>query len=80
MRRRTWALGAAGALIAVLAAVASLCDQHESAVGVVVMLARHVRQLALVYTLRETNVPRPSWASMLGVPPFVVDKLVAHTS
>jgi DNA polymerase-3 subunit delta len=61
-----------------LAAVASLCDQRESAVGVVVMLARHVRQLALVYTLRETNVPRPSWASMLGVPPFVVDKLVAQ--
>jgi len=45
-----------------LAAVASLCDQRESAVGVVVMLARHVRQLTLVYTLRETNVPRPSWA------------------
>ncbi len=61
-----------------LAAVASLCDQRESAVGVVVMLARHVRQLALVYTLRETNVPRPSWAQMLGVPPFIVDKLVAQ--
>jgi DNA polymerase-3 subunit delta len=61
-----------------LAAVASLCDQRESAVGVVVMLARHVRQLALIYTLRETNVPRPSWATMLGVPPFVVDKLIAQ--
>jgi DNA polymerase-3 subunit delta len=62
-----------------LAAVASLCDQRESAVGVVVMLARHVRQLALVYTLRETNVPRSSWAPMLGVPPFVVDKLIAQS-
>jgi DNA polymerase-3 subunit delta len=61
-----------------LAAVASLCDQNESAVGVIVMLARHVRQLALVYTLRETNVPRPSWGQMLGVPPFVVDKLIAQ--
>jgi DNA polymerase-3 subunit delta len=61
-----------------LAAVAALCDQRESAVGVVVMLARHVRQLSLVYTLRETNVPRPSWGSMLGVPPFVVDKLIAQ--
>ena len=61
-----------------LAAVASLCDQRESAVGVVVMLARHVRQLALVYTLRQTNVPRSSWAAMLGVPPFVVDKLTAQ--
>jgi DNA polymerase-3 subunit delta len=61
-----------------LAAVASLCDQRQSAVGVVVMLARHVRQLSLVYTLRATNVPRPSWGSMLGVPPFVVDKLIAQ--
>ncbi len=61
-----------------LAAVAALVDQRESAVGVVVMLARHVRQLSLVYTLRATNVPRPSWGSMLGVPPFVVDKLVSQ--
>jgi DNA polymerase-3 subunit delta len=61
-----------------LAAVAALCDQRESAVGVVVMLARHIRQLAMVYQLRETNVPRPSWASQLGVPPFVVDKLTAQ--
>jgi DNA polymerase-3 subunit delta len=62
-----------------LAAVAALCDQRESAVGVVVMLARHVRQLALVYTLRETNVPRSSWPGMLGVPPFIVDKLLAQS-
>jgi DNA polymerase-3 subunit delta len=61
-----------------LAAVAALCDQRESAVGVVVMLARHVRQLSMVYTLRDTGAPRPSWGSMLGVPPFVVDKLIAQ--
>jgi DNA polymerase-3 subunit delta len=61
-----------------LAAVAALCEQRESAVGVVVMLARHIRQLSLVYTLRETNAPRPSWGPMLGVPPFVVDKLIAQ--
>ena len=73
----TDAIGAADRVRA-LAAVASLVDQRESAVGVVVMLARHVRQLALTYTLRETNVPRSSWASMLGVPPFVVDKLVSQ--
>lgn len=59
-----------------LAAVASLCDQRESAVGVVVMLARHIRQLALVHTLRTQSVSRAEWASRLGVPPFVVDKLV----
>jgi DNA polymerase-3 subunit delta len=61
-----------------LAAVASLCDQRESAVGVVAMLARHVRQLGLVHVARQTNVPRPQWAQHLGVPPFVVDKLVAQ--
>jgi len=61
-----------------LAAVAALCEQRESAVGVVVMLARHVRQLSLVYSLRDSATPRPSWGSMLGVPPFVVDKLIAQ--
>jgi len=61
-----------------LAAVGALCDQRESAVGVVVMLARHVRQMTLVHGLRDTGAPRGSWGSMLGVPPFVVDKLLAQ--
>jgi DNA polymerase-3 subunit delta len=61
-----------------LAAVASLCDQRESAVGVVVMLARHVRQLSTLHALRSANVPRSEWASRVGVPPFVVDKLLAQ--
>jgi DNA polymerase-3 subunit delta len=73
----TDAIGAADRTRA-LAAVASLCDQRESAVGVVVMLARHVRQLSLVHALRGDNVPRGEWASRLGVPPFVVDKLIAQ--
>ena len=61
-----------------LAAVASLCDQRESAVGVVVMLARHIRQLSLLHHMRTSQVPRSEWASRIGVPPFVVDKLVAQ--
>ncbi len=61
-----------------LAAVASLCDQRESAVGVVVMLARHVRQMAMLHKLRAANVPRPQWPQLVGVPPFVVDKLLAQ--
>ena len=61
-----------------LAAVASLCDQRESAVGVVVMLARHIRQLSVLHVLRSTNVPRPQWAQAIGVPPFVVDKLTSQ--
>ncbi len=61
-----------------LAAVASLCDQRESAVGVVVMLARHIRNLAQVHALRAAGTPRPEWGSRIGVPPFVVDKLIAQ--
>ena len=61
-----------------LAAVMSLCDQRESAVGVVVMLARHIRQLSLVHALRKQSVSRAEWGSRLGVPPFVVDKLIAQ--
>jgi DNA polymerase-3 subunit delta len=61
-----------------LAAVAALCDQRESAVGVVVMLARHVRQMALVYSLRDSNAPRSAWGPSLGVPPFIVDKLITQ--
>ena len=61
-----------------LAAVAALVDQRESAVGVVVMLARHVRQMSLVFSLRDQGVPRPTWAQALGVPPFLVDKLISQ--
>jgi DNA polymerase-3 subunit delta len=71
----TDAIGAADKKRA-LAAVASLCDQRESAVGVVVMLARHIRQLSMLHYLRSQNVPRPEWASRVGVPPFVIDKLI----
>jgi DNA polymerase III subunit delta len=73
----TDAIGAADTSRA-LVAVASLCDQRESAVGVVVMLARHIRQLTMLHHMRAQNVPRQEWASKIGVPPFVVDKLMAQ--
>ena len=73
----TDAIGAADRARA-LAAVAALCDQRESAVGVVVMLARHIRQLSLLHHMRTAQVPRNEWASRIGVPPFVVDKLIAQ--
>jgi DNA polymerase-3 subunit delta len=73
----TDAIGAADRARA-LAAVASLCDQRESAVGVVVMLARHIRQLTLLHVMRDQNIPRGAWGSRIGVPPFVVDKLAAQ--
>jgi DNA polymerase III subunit delta len=73
----TDAIGAADRPRAI-AAVSSLCDQRESAVGVVVMLARHIRQLSVLHHLRATNVARPQWAQAIGVPPFIVDKLAAQ--
>ncbi|MDB4956445.1 MAG: polymerase delta subunit [Myxococcales bacterium] len=63
-----------------LAAVASLCDQRESAVGVVVMLARHVRQMALLHAMRKQGVPKQELPSRIGVPPFIVDKLIAQAN
>lgn len=73
----TDAIGAADRVRA-LTAIASLCDRRESAVGVVVMVARFVRQLSLVHVMREQGVPRGTWSSRIGVPPFVVDKLTAQ--
>jgi len=73
----TDALGS-GDRVRALAAVTKLCDQHESAVGVVVMLARHIRQMSLIHALRSQNVPRNEWGSRIGLPPFIVDKVVAQ--
>ena len=73
----TDAIGAADRARA-LAAVASLVDQRESAVGVVIMLARNIRQLSLVHAMRAAGTPRGEWAARLGVPPFIVDKVAAQ--
>lgn len=61
-----------------LRAVSSLCDQRQSAIGVVMMLARHVRQLAQVVDATERGVPRRGLAREIGVPPFVADKLASQ--
>ena len=58
-----------------LAALASLVDQRQSAIGVVSMLARHMRQLALYRSARDSGMGKPDLGRVLGVPPFVVDKL-----
>lgn len=63
-----------------LAAVTSLIDQRQSAIGVIAMLARHVRQLALYRAGRDTGMGKPDLARALGVPPFVVDKLGRQAS
>src|SRR5437773_2623862 len=42
------------------------------------MLARHVRQMALVHVARAEGVAARDLPSVLGVPPFIVDKLAAQ--
>jgi DNA polymerase-3 subunit delta len=73
----TDAIGAAD-LPRALGAVASLADQRQSAIGVLVMLARHLRQLLLCHAARAEGLGRPQLPSRIGVPPFVVDKLLVQ--
>jgi DNA polymerase III subunit delta len=61
-----------------LTALAALFDQRQSAIGVVMMLARHVRQLAMAHASIQQRQPKAELARSLGVPPFIVDKIVAQ--
>jgi DNA polymerase-3 subunit delta len=61
-----------------LRAVARLFDQRESSVGVAMMLARHVRQLAAVREAIDARAARADIPRLAGVPPFAVDGLVAQ--
>jgi DNA polymerase III subunit delta len=73
----TDALGSAS-LGAALTAVHSLCEQRESAVGVVAMLARFVRQMSGVHHARAQGAAKSELPTRLGVPPFIVDKVIAQ--
>ncbi len=66
-----------GDRIGALRAVAKLFEQRESAIGVVIMLARHVRQLAIYQELVAQRTPPGEIARLVGVPPFVIDKSLA---
>jgi DNA polymerase-3 subunit delta len=67
-----------GNLPRAMAAVASLCEQRQSAIGVVVMLARHMRQLAMCHVAIAEQKPKSALPGFVGAPPFVVDKLMAQ--
>jgi DNA polymerase III subunit delta len=56
-------------------ALAALFDQRQSAIGVLVMLGRHMRQLGLYHAGLAERLPKGELARVIGVPPFVVDKL-----
>ncbi len=62
-----------------LAAVGSLAEQRQSAIGVLVMLARHLRQLALVHVARAEGADKRDLPGRLGAPPFLVDKLLVQS-
>ncbi|MBK7072514.1 MAG: DNA polymerase III subunit delta [Myxococcales bacterium] len=73
----TDAIGA-GDPTAALLAVDSLTEQRQSAIGVLAMLARHLRQLELCHVARAEGVGPRELPARLGVPPFVVDKLTSQ--
>jgi DNA polymerase-3 subunit delta len=67
-----------GDLPRALVAVAALCDQRQSALGVVMMLARHMRQLAICQDAIGERASKAEIARRAGVPPFIADKLAAQ--
>lgn len=62
-----------------LAAVASLCEQKQSPVGVVVMVARFMRQLGLCHVAAAKRLPRNEIAGMVGIPPYLVPKVMEQS-
>lgn len=61
-----------------LLAVAGLFEQRQSSIGVVMMLARHMRQLGLCQAGLAKRLGKSDLAKMVGVPPFVLDKLASQ--
>lgn len=61
-----------------LRAVARLVDQRESTIGVAMMLARHLRQVAIARELAEAKAPRNDLPRLVGAPPFAIDGLIAQ--
>ena len=61
-----------------MVALGALFDQRQSSIGVVMMLARHVRQLAAAREAMRQRVPNSELPRLLGVPPFIVDKLASQ--
>jgi DNA polymerase III subunit delta len=61
-----------------LRSIGKLFDQRESSVGLAMMLARHMRQLAMVKELITTGASPRDIPRLAGVPPFAVDRLIAQ--
>ena len=67
-----------GDVTAALAGVAALCEQRQSAIGVVVMVARFMRQLALCQVAQARRLSKEQAAQLVGAPPFAVQKLMSQ--
>jgi DNA polymerase-3 subunit delta len=61
-----------------LEAVAALFDQRQSSIGVLMMLARHMRQVALCQQGLRERLGQGELARKVGAPPFVVSRLSAQ--
>ncbi|MFH0902487.1 MAG: DNA polymerase III subunit delta [Pseudomonadota bacterium] len=61
-----------------LRAAGRLLEQQESTIGVTIMLARHVRQLALAKELVAARTSFQDMPRLLGVPPFAVEGLLSQ--
>ena len=57
-------------------AVSAMIEQRQSAIGVVVMLARFMRQLLHCQEGLAANLSRSDIGKRAGVPPFIVEKLI----
>lgn len=63
--------------VAALAALRALADQRESAIGVLSMVTRFVRQVLVAKELQARRAPRGDYPAALGVPPFAVERIVS---
>ena len=68
-----------GDLKRALRGVAALCDQRQSAIGVVVMLARHMRQIGWCHVGKAEGLGKGQLSRLVGAPPFAVDRLMRQT-
>lgn len=62
-----------------LRAVHALFEQRQSSIGVVMMLARNMRQLALCQSALSENLGQSELAKRVGVAPFMLDRLVRQS-
>ena len=60
----------------VLAISNKLVAAKQSVIGILVMLARHIRQLGLCFVGQHQGLKSGDLAQKIGIPPFVVSKLI----